>query len=203
MRAYFFLCITFFSLSSAMAQLNPFLPAKAVLKTGDTLNNIVGKYKANKTFVYKSDTDKKAIKIDFSNLESVQITNSKGIIDTSYFFKRKDQNTYVKVALLMKGKKLEVYGIHGVNSGSGVGIGMGFSIGIPIPYTTYYIRKTGENDITYMGTYGTIRGLFKVKVYEYFSDCELLIQKLKEKELRLRDGLVQIAEYYENHCVND
>lgn len=103
----------------------------------------------------------------------------------------------------MKGKKLEVYGIHGVNSGSGVGIGMGFSIGIPIPYTTYYIRKTGENDITYMGTYGTIRGLFKVKVYEYFSDCELLIQKLKEKELRLRDGLVQIAEYYENHCVND
>lgn len=65
MRAYFFLCITFFSLSSAMAQLNPFLPAKAVLKTGDTLNNIVGKYKANKTFVYKSDSDKKAIKIDF------------------------------------------------------------------------------------------------------------------------------------------
>lgn len=104
MRAYFFLCITFFSLSSAMAQLNPFLPAKAVLKTGDTLNNIVGKYKANKTFVYKSDSDKKAIKIDFSKLESVQITNSKGIIDTSYFFKRKDQNTYVKVALLMKGK---------------------------------------------------------------------------------------------------
>lgn len=87
-----------------MAQLNPFLPAKAVLKTGDTLNNIVGKYKANKTFVYKSDSDKKAIKIDFSKLESVQITNSKGIIDTSYFFKRKDQNTYVKVALLMKGK---------------------------------------------------------------------------------------------------
>lgn len=128
MRAYFFLCITFFSLSSAMAQLNPFLPAKAVLKTGDTLNNIVGKYKANKTFVYKSDSDKKAIKIDFSKLESVQITNSKGIIDTSYFFKRKDQNTYVKVALLMKGKKLEVYGIHGVNSGSGVGIGMGFQL---------------------------------------------------------------------------
>lgn len=46
-------------------------------------------------------------------------------------------------------------------------------------------------------------GYLRLRCMKYFSDCELLIQKLKEKELRLRDGLVQIAEYYENHCVND
>tara|TARA_R110001592_G_C12780914_1_gene714970 strand:- start:70 stop:198 length:129 start_codon:yes stop_codon:yes gene_type:complete len=38
------------------------------------------------------------------------------------------------------------------------------------------------------------------KVIEYFADCNLLVEKVKNKDFRMRNGLEKVVEYYNENC---
>jgi hypothetical protein len=181
------------TLNSVHSQFNTYKPLNLVLKSGDTLENISGKLKRN-FLKYKLDDNSKPKKVDFSEIVSVKI--GRGSFKKYYqYFQVDGSDRYVGVEKILEGKNLEVYGLDYNYTNSMAG-GMTMSG----TATNYYVKKKGESKVTFIGDYDAILGEFKVRVNRYFSDCELLINKLKNKEIRLRDGFKNIAEFYINNC---
>jgi len=53
--------------------------------------------------------------------------------------------------------------------------------------------------VTFIGSFEAL-GFYKERIYDYFTDCEPLIGKLKNKDTGLRDGFEKIAEFYIENC---
>ena len=66
--------------------------------------------------------------------------------------------------------------------------------------TNYFLRKKGEVTLTSLGPYSPLTNNLKDKVSDYFSDCAALVFKLKESEFRVRRGLDEIVDFYNNNC---
>lgn len=192
------LIIFFLLIISAVgsSQSNSFLPSQVILKSGDSFF-VLGKF-TNKIFKYKTHTKAKAKEIELSKIAFVQIRYSKDDIRTFKIFPFASDGQFFPLQELVKGKYVEVYGFaHSVNN-------MSANI-MPVNSMNvidYYIKKSDEDKLTYIGPYDALFGKFKNEVYDYFSDCELLIKKLEEKELRLRNGLAEIADFYNKNCGN-
>jgi len=171
------------------AQSNSFLPSKVFLKSGDTIYGI-GKFNhkinKNRIFKYKTHSKGKEKRIELSKIEFVQIRYPKGDIKTFKTFRLPNDGQFILLQEFVKGRYVEVYGYSNI---------VGY-----MPVVSYYIKKTNEEGLTFIGSYDAAFGKFKNKVYDYFSDCDLLIKKLKEKELRLRNGLDEIADFYNKNC---
>jgi hypothetical protein len=166
-------------------------PSKMVLKSGDTINGIIGKLK-NKTFEYKMFSNGKSKEIDFSEIINIQIRYSKNDIKTYNFFEF--DNKFIAVEPSILGKKAELYfKTYNVNSSGAGGIRINQTI------VQYYVKKNGEGKLTYLGKYD-IFGTMREKVIEYFADCNLLVEKVKNKDFRMRNGLEKVVEYFNENC---
>tara|TARA_B110000908_G_scaffold30681_1_gene36373 strand:+ start:290 stop:865 length:576 start_codon:yes stop_codon:yes gene_type:complete len=185
------LIILFLLLLSAVcsAQSNLTYPSKVVLKSGDTLfclGKFTNKIFKNRTFKYKAHLNAKKKEIELSKIDFVQIRYSKKKIKTFKIFPLTAEGPFIPFQEFIKGEHVEVYGLESMVNSMAV--------------LDYYIKRSDEDQMTYIGGYDAIFGKFKKKVYEYFSDCDLLIKKLEKKELRLRNGLEEIADFYNKNC---
>ncbi|UZO80654.1 hypothetical protein NBT05_17215 [Aquimarina sp. ERC-38] len=186
--------LTIFSIGSA--QLIPYKSMEVVLENGDTISSIKGKLKL-KTLKYKLLNSKdKPKKIDFSEIRTIKRWDSAFTnVETLHFFQTRESEKYVHVKKIVEGEHLNVYGSSYSFSSAGAG-GMTY-YGSAIQY---YVRKPNEDKVTYIGAYDAVLGEFKRRVYDYFSDCNQLLEALKDKRLRLRNGLEEIGVFYNNHC---
>jgi hypothetical protein len=175
------------------SQLNP---SKVVLKTGDTITGILGKLKS-KSFKYKVHPTAKAKEIDFSEIDFVQFKYSNNKISTFKFFQTTDKDRYIAVKPLVIGD-VELYGDNRSVSSTGAG-------GIPLSQTVvdYYIKRQEESKLTTLGFWNSFTTSLKDKIIMYFKDCNKVIEKIKDKEFRMRDGLEPIVEYYNENCSSD
>jgi len=171
-------------------------PSKVILKSGDTIAGIIGKIK-RKTFKYKTFSKSKPKEIIFSDIDYVQIQYAKNNTVTYRFFPTQDNEKLIPVEELVVGEKVQLYGVT-----SSFNTDNGFGISINQTEVSYYLKRSSETKLTHVGAYEPIVNNLKTKTLNYFSDCEKLIKKIKEKEFRIRDGLEQIVTFYNENCVS-
>ena len=186
----FFLVVHF----QAMAQFSePYRISKVVLKNGETLLGM-GKTKS-KGFKFKAKGELDAIFIEFSKIDFVQQEYSNNEKKVFRFFQTNSDSSFIKLEELVTGEHVALYAnIYTVNSG-GVG-----EMSIPQTVVKYYIKKNEETKLTLLGPYSPLTNNLKEKVVDYFSDCTELIQKIENKDFRMRDGLEQIVAFYNKNC---
>ncbi|TVZ55828.1 hypothetical protein OD91_1097 [Lutibacter sp. Hel_I_33_5] len=181
-----------FSYTSFAQFSEPYRPSKAVLVSGDTLLGM-GKIK-NKSYKYKPHLKAKPKQIDFSKIDFVQIRHSKDNIKTYKFLLLEGKEKYRTVRPSISGSRVELFFNSYNLSSTGAG---GISVNQTI--TKYYIRKTGEEKIKYLGKYDLF-GKMRENVIKYFHDCPDLIEKIKNKTFRMRDGLEDVITFYNENC---
>lgn len=186
-----------FTISISYAQLKP---VTITFKNGEKLSGI-GKKKGY-TFKFKTDENSKAQEFEFSKLKSVEIEFSydqKGIYK---FFQVKDSENFIAVEELVSGTKAELYTTSATFNFGGMGTGMGgMGMGVGSQSVTYYyIKKPNEDRLTELGAYSPLTNDLKGRVKTYFSDCKILIDKLENREFKVREGLEDIVKFYNKNC---
>ncbi len=182
-----------FTISISYAQLKP---VTITFKNGEKLRGI-GKKKGY-TFKFKTDENSKVQEFEFSKLKSVEIEFSydqKGIYK---FFQVKDSENFIAVEELVSGTKAELYTTSDTFNIGGMGTGMGGMGSQPV--TFYYIKKPNEDRLTELGAYSPLTNDLKGRVKTYFSDCKILIDKLENREFKVREGLEDIVKFYNKNC---
>jgi hypothetical protein len=171
----------------------PYRLSKIILKTGDTLIGM-GKTK-NKGFKYKAHSNVKPYYIELSKIDFVQQKYSGNESKIFRFFQTINNDTFIKVEELVKGEQAELYAvIYNVNSGGAGGMSISQTV------VKYYVKKKSEKKITLLGPYSPLTNNLKEKTINYFSDCPELIGKIESKDFRIRNGLEQIVEFYNENC---
>ena len=180
-----------FTISISYAQLKP---VKITFKNGEILKGI-GKKKGY-TFKFKTDENAKAQEFEFSKLKSVEIEFSYDKKEIYKFFQVKDSENFIAVEELVSGNKAELYTTSATfNTGGMGGMGMGSQT-----VTFYYIKKPNEDRLTEFGAYSPLTNDLKGRVISYFSDCKILIEKLENREFKVREGLEDIVIFYNKNC---
>ena len=187
MKLRLFLFLLLFS-QVALAQL---YPARVMLKDGTLIDGITGKIK-KKSFKYKNFSSDKVKEIDFSKIDFVQIRFSKDNIKKYRFFQTLSSDKFFALEELVIGERVELYvSVYNVSYEG------------DYSYTTtvvnYYIKKPIEKKLLFLGNASPINNL-KEKVLNYFADCEALVKKIKERDFKMRDGLEQVAQFYNENC---
>lgn len=179
----------------AMAQFGePYRNSKVVLKNGETLYGI-GKTK-NKGFKFKAEGESDASFIEFSTIDFIQQEFSSDEKKVFRFFQISNDENFIKLEELVNGQHVSLYAdIYSVYSGGGLG-GMSTSQTV----VKYYIKRKTESKVTLLGPYSPLINNLKGKVVNYFSDCASLIQKIEDKDFRMRNGLEQIVDFYNKNC---
>ncbi len=189
-----FLLLIALILSSGFSCLAQYRPAVAGLKTGDSLVGIIGDVQ-RKVFKYKTQSNGKSIKLDFEKLNYVKIMFDSDDIRTYRFFRLEDDKDYKAFQQLAKGKNAELYGVTRVVRSSGfAGPAMDMNA------IQYYIKKPTEKNLTLLGLYDPLINNLKNKVLAYFADCKELIQKIENKDFRMRNGLTPMVDFYNSNC---
>ena len=172
----------------------PFKVSKVVLKSGDTL---IGMGKTtNKGFKYRKSLAEKPYLIEFSKINFVQQQEfSNKEIKTFKYFQTNNDDRYIRVEEFIVGENLELYGI--VSNGN-VPIAGGGSFRMNSVY--YYLKKAHEEKLTKIGIYDPIFSDFEDKIKDYFSDCPILLEQIEDKNLRFREGLGKMVEFYNKNC---
>ncbi len=193
--------ILIFTISISYAQLKP---VTITFKNGEILKGI-GKKKAY-TFKYKTDENAKAQEFEFSKIKSVEIDFSYDQKVIYKFFQVKDSEYFIAVQELVSGNKAELFTTSATFNSGGMGMGMGMGMGGMSmgmgsqTVTYYYIKKPNEDTLTEFGAYSPLTNDLKGKVKDYFSDCKILIEKLENREFKVREGLEKIVIFYNKNC---
>lgn len=166
-------------------------PSVVQLKSGEKLSGI-GKLKAY-VFKYKENDGAKAREIDFSEIESVTYPESH---QTYRFLVVKGEVQPRAMEVLSVGGKVELYTTSYTSAPMGTGTGMYTSQTV----VNYFIRKPTDAKLTEMGAYSPLMNNLKEKTIQYFSDCPLLAEKIKNGEFRVREGLEKIVAFYNSNC---
>jgi hypothetical protein len=187
------LVLLFLTFSVSYAQMKP---VSITFRNGEILKGI-GKTKAY-TFKYKIDENAKAQEFEFSTIKSVEAEISYGEKVTYKFFQVKDSENFIAVKELVSGSKAELYTTSFSFNTGGMGMGgMGMS---SQTVTNYYIKRPNEDKLTEMGAYSPLTNDLKARVKTYFSDCKSLIEKLENREFKVREGLEDIVTFYNKNC---
>ncbi|EDP71148.1 hypothetical protein FBALC1_01652 [Flavobacteriales bacterium ALC-1] len=162
--------------------------AKVKLKTGETIDNIHGKLK-KKSFKYKTMGDNKSKEIKLSDIELLIIRDSN--FDKKYyrFFQTTTNNKYIPVELLVEGDKVNLYVVKYYTKITAQGITLNYE------KNRYYVKRTEEEKLTKFPDIN-----LKNNVLSYFSDCDDLTLKIENRDFKMRDGLEQIVEFYNENC---
>jgi hypothetical protein len=167
------------------------------LKSGEKLTNVMAKLKAH-TLKYKENEDAKTKEIEFTAIDYIT-SNGKTIrfFDTDEY-NPSGQARPIAVEHLVAGK-VELYSVTATynNIGGMNGMGTGAS---SQSVATYYVKKAADKKLTTLGPYSPLTNNLKQRVLDYFSDCAALTDKIKNSELRVRDGLEKIAQFYNANC---
>ena len=183
----FFLSI----IASGFAQ---YRPAVVKLKSGDSITGIIGDIQ-RKAFKYKYQTNGKAEKIDFSEIDLVQLLHSEEDVRTYRFFRFDGDKRYTSLQQLSTGPKADLYAkSFYAQSSLGAGPAMGQEV------VRYYVKKPSEVNPTFMGVYDPIPNTLKDKVMAYVHDCPELVEKILNRDFKIRNGLAPIFEFYNNSC---
>ena len=172
---------------------NPYKYTKVYLKNGDKLRGNTKPKKKGLKF------KKFSVKPFYINYEDIKYIEQRIDVKSKrfYFFKTNHDNDYVKVEELKKGKNLSLYA-HIYNTNTAVA--GGFSVNETV--VSYYLRKRNNTKLIFIGPYSPLGNNLKDKVLRYFSDCPELIEKIDNKDFRMRDGLEPIFEFYVKNCEN-
>jgi hypothetical protein len=189
MRNIVFIIVLLFT-SFMYAQLNP---AEAMLKTGEKLI-VMGKI-SGESFLYKIHKNGSPKRLHFSKLNYVKIMHSKKKISTYKLFKIKGTDEGVVLEEIIVGEKASLYFkiIHGNTTVAGGGI-------FPVTSTSYYAVKKSDEKATYLGVHNLLSDKLKEKVLSFFKDCEILVEKIKNKEFRVKNDMGKITEFYNTEC---
>ncbi len=186
------LFILFFSISVSFgfAQMNP---SQIILKSGDTLS-VQGKIKGQ-YFKYKTQNTAKPIKMYFSEINHVKIRYSKDDVKTYRFFKVKDADKSVVVEDIILGQKASLFANVRTRY---VGVAGGGRYLITTVH--YYVKKGMEEEITDLGVYDPLLNNLKEKVLIFFSDCDSLVTKIKERHFKIKSDLEKMVQFYNDNC---
>ncbi len=184
----FFFFITVTTVSYAQME-----PCFAVLKSGDTLS-VYGKITRN-ALKYKTSSESKSKKIFFPEIDYIKIRYSKVNTKKYKFFQRVGFDNYIAVEEIVSGSKVKLYieGYYFSSTGAG-------GIAVNQQVVKYYIKKVSDERLTYLGDYPALGIDLKLNVLKYFNDCDKLIEKINNKEFRIREGVGKIATYYNEQC---
>ncbi|NJY62356.1 hypothetical protein HC174_06245 [Salinimicrobium sp. CDJ15-81-2] len=191
MKKYIFLLLFIGVTKSGFAQ---YKPAVVVFKSGDSISGILGDIQ-RKAFKYKTQVNGKSEKVDFSEIDYVKVLYSGKDVRTFKFFKLDDDEKYTKLQQLSTGQNAELYSLSFyAQSSFGAGPSMSQEV------VKYYVKRPGEENLTFMGIYDPIPNTLRGKVITYVSDCPELVEKILNREFRIRNGLAPIFEFYNRGC---
>lgn len=167
-------------------------PVVITFKDGALLTGI-GKKKGS-TFKYKSDNNAKAKEFEFSKIESVKMENYNDKDIIYKFFQVEGDERFIAVEELVSGTKAELFTTSSTFNHGGMGMGGSQSV------TFYYVKRPNEEKLTELGEYSPLTNNLKSKVKSYFSDCKRLIDKLENRDFKVREGLEDIVAFYNDYC---
>lgn len=208
MKFKLFFLLSIFAVNFCTAQMRPII---IIFKTGDTIRG-VGKLKT-KTVKYKDElNDLEPVEFEFSKIDLVKLVIPPNKSANYRFFKAEKDSSYVPYVEIVSGKEVSLYtttssgmsGFNNMNNGnSQAGIANVGGINVGSIITNFYVKKKNEEEVTLLGRRGTISH-FEDRVLAYFADCELLVKKIKYKQLKIKygDGLSEIVDFYNKNCVN-
>jgi hypothetical protein len=174
---------------------------RIVFKNGDTLNGI-GKVKS-KTIKYKKENNADTKEFNFSEIKYIETKSIKDTVSVkTCFFKKRYEETYVGVQEEYIGKKVELYKTNPKNGISfmptiggsgGLGLGMLFNPTVE----SYYLKKTKEDTVLLLDS---LESNLEYVLLIYFEKCPLVVNKIKNKELNVKENLIDIIKLYETSC---
>ncbi|WP_421804883.1 hypothetical protein [Flagellimonas sp.] len=173
--------------------------AVLVLKNGDRLEGFA---KLNAWDMIRFRKEKKAKRENYTFDQ----------VDTLKLFEDTEPTIYVKVKIEDKEnpKVLELAN-HGKNVVSYRDVVRGSMMMTPMPnggmmttgywgsMTYSYLRKTNEEEATYLASSAWVALNFRKRASEFFADCPALVTKIQNRELK-RGDLEEIVDYYNTQC---
>ncbi len=160
-------------------------PAKVVLKSGDTIFGYANMVGANLKFKYTKDA--KPSKRHLSQFEKVIIEHSESVTLTYMYLKVPIWNNPVIVNERITGSVI-LYARVAPSS----------------QYTimNYFVKRIEDTSITHIGSTQGSQKAFRLKATTFFKDCPLLVEKINNKEFRIRklEDMEKVVRFYNNEC---
>ena len=165
--------------------------------------------KNGKTFTTKSYSEKTALKIKeikFKTMDGDKKTLALSQIDKIVSTGKKDRHNFTKKYIKYSKSKSDlmtevIKGKTSLYLRSQVSVGAPTGMGAPSTNTniSYYVIKEGQPIAKYIKGNNIDYGRFKTNALKFFSDCESLVTKLKNKKYK-RKHLEEIVTYYNENC---
>jgi hypothetical protein len=174
--------LTFIALISFLSTNAQFNKGTIYTKNGKPKNGLI-KIRLLGGIKFKESESSKVMFYDYKHMSGYDIKDD-GIIK-KYRYKQIGNGRPRRMKIVELGK-INLYRIFVSNAGSSMAMGLPVSEGY-----VYFIEKNNK----------TIRigGKIKNKRMNLFSDCPILIEKIKNKEFKKRE-VIEIVDYYNNNC---
>lgn len=176
---------------------------KAILTFKDgTTKTGLGKIIGNDV-KFKTNKKDKAIKYNFTNLESVKIY-SNSTVTTYVSVKVKGFKEPVILQPLRQGK-VNLYEEITVAYRTGGFMNNGFGntaysgVGYAYNINNFYVKKENETEAFHLGSNQLFSKNFKLAASTYFKDCPELVKKIESKEFK-KKHIKEIVEFYNKQC---
>ncbi|OWW23518.1 hypothetical protein B4Q04_20175 [Zobellia sp. OII3] len=191
----FIVCLLFFSVLNAQKT-----KATLIFKDG-TKKDGCAKLSGSQSLKFRSNEKERTTKYHFSKLERVFIYDTK---EPSIYVYREVPNKKKSMVLqeVVTGK-VTLYSMvdrgyrpmyTGGNLGSGGYIGGNF-----YEIKNLYLETQDENGLTHLGSNQLFTKNFKKAASDFFKNCNLLVEKIKNTEFRKKD-IKEIVIFYNNKC---
>ncbi len=166
-------------------------PSIVQLKTGEKLvgmGRVAGNY-----FKYKMHAKAKLKKIHFSKIEFAKVRFSNDDIKEYVYLRVKTTGNFEVVQVVYSGKRVQLYTQKELHYYGG-------NIRMTETIVKDYVKKTADKGLTEFGAYSPLANNLKAKVLAFFSDCDILIEKIKNREFKVRSDIEKIVKFYDQSC---
>ena len=182
-----------------------FVTAEITFKNQEKIEG-TGKF-GKKKFKFKDQSGSKTKKIKYQEIDYIRI-GEKDKMEIYKCLPVKNQVGYFPFLEVYKGKDVQLYSTlktattYIPNAGSNVGSNVGGLGGFGYyndTYTLYYLKRSFEDILTPLNNQIGFGG-FKKRVLLYVSNCAALVEKINNKEYKVRKNVKEIFEYYDKNC---
>ena len=189
------LVVFMFSYFGANAQWNS---GTLYFKNGEVKKGEI-KFNGTEHIKYRTSKDEKKVKYHFSELEKLDL--SKGSINAIYVYLLLEENLFQVVRQLETGK-VNLYSLvrtyYGPSTMPGSGGGV-MTMGHTNNINHLFVKFIDDELPTHLGSNQLFTKNFKKAVSEFFKDCQVLVQKIENKEYKKKD-IQQIVAFYNKEC---
>lgn len=175
---------------------------KIFFKDKTTISGLC-KIKGDDNIKFKKNKDSESITYDVKLIDKIEI-NEYGFFETYRYKAIKDENTSKWMKVMIVGKvnlyKKDAY----MNYDSGISSsGFGGRIGTlgSGPVEHFYVSHEGNTEVFKITSLGDISRSFRKVASDFFKDCPVLEEKIKNKELKKED-IEQVVKFYNSKCGN-